>query len=154
MSPDEQKLHTLSELSSQLNAESDDLNSVIESLEQRLATMNIGIAVWCNSLLCDSGWAPIKNYDEEVVGQKASGYDLGYARDSGHWRICVRESVQYLDKNGEFDYAETSPFVPLVNAPRIVRVEAAAELDSLLDELIRKASGYIENIKKAKEIAE
>ena len=155
MSPSEKKLDELAKVASRLNEETDNLNQIIQSLEDRLSKMNLGVAVWLDSrLLSAEGPFDYRNDDNEVVFQYMEGYYIGYAKGFEGWRICCQGVQWKLDEDGEHVCDKSSgSYEPLVNASRAVRAEAAAYLDDLLDQLTERAGEYLENIQKAAEAA-
>ena len=153
MSPDKAKLTELSEVASQLNSESDSLNELFRVLDAELAEMKLGVSVWLNRQFAgnETYIRPEEEMEEHPL-RRCDIYNLGYAKVGEEWHVCIRKirMREILHSNEwEVDCVLDSA-VPITQAPRVVRAEAAAHLDDLLDALMKKAGEYIANIQKAK----
>jgi len=137
----------LSSLASQLNKETDSLNDIILDLERRLGSTKVGVSIWLdNSLLAETG-----------DGFKQNAWVLGYAKIGDSWRIATKPITRTWERTEEMDHGDLTDFtkdrgepVPLLNAPRAVRVDASAFLEQLVNELATKVKGFIANIEQAK----
>jgi len=164
MKEDKSKIGRLDALSLQLNTISDKLNEAFTALEKKLAAMKVGVTCWLDVPLeagepyClseDEG-----GYDSNVFRYK-DVYQLGYCKCRDEWHICIRKSCWQEVSSG---YSTTGKDweqgtllegpVPITQAPRSVRVEAAAFLEKLVDELIEKTEHYLANIEKAQGLIE
>jgi len=148
MTPSIVALDHLAQLAKQLNAKTDDLNELISELEDHLASMRLGVSEWDGELLSKEREPTRGTVDSQV------GYNLGYAKVSREWRLCVRRvrQVQGLTEEDEpyVDYQYLDEPSPLEKAPRAVRAEAAARFDSLLNRLTQRVRGFLENIDRAR----
>jgi hypothetical protein len=124
MSPNElQKLIATSET---LNRESNEINSTISAINDKLAAANLGIEVWYES-------------------GSADGSSFGYAKVSAVTGTETTWQLSYKRTNNSTEY-------PLFKAPRDLRIEALDHLPTLIKELQYEAEKRIASIKKAKEV--
>ena len=159
MVPINDSLSELSDLSKQLNTETDALNDVIEAVEARLAKMQVGVSVWDDTLLDKSVESTCAPGGSNRVGI-AYGYVIGYVKLADGWRIAskaVKEVSGFYEGDSECPYAdledESAP-TPLLKAPRHVRVEAAGQLEALIVLLKRRVESFIQDIEKSKNLIE
>ena len=140
-----------------LNEESDGINAVIEETEAQLAGIGVGLSVW----LFVNGEhrleiLPVEELEsEEPVGTRhcVRYWVLGYAR-LGQWQLAVRQALRPVDDTRYEPEPEpywVSDPLPLINAPRAVRVEALPLLEDLVVALAEKAKGQVHTIREAKE---
>jgi len=146
------QLESLRSLSSKLNEASDNLNAIIPELNATLQAMNIGVAVWLDPILDERIVAPDYDQTHPNTPDDASpdhcigGYELGYACCGDSWQLCVRE-ITWNKTVGEYFYQ--GPPEPLLNAPRVVRLQACARFDSLIQALHATVDRYLNDIKQA-----
>lgn len=156
MAPDKNTIADIISLASTLNQETDELNAVIERLERQLGEANIGVAVWLVSVLNRDEIAgePVEFHGTFRDTKDVTGWNLGYCKIDKTWHIAVREcrGTGWADDES-FTWTVTSYPIALVNAPRIVRVEAAAHLDPLLAALKKRMEAFVGSIQRAKKIA-
>ena len=153
MTPIESSLDRLAGVAGHLNAESDALNRVIEAVEDRLASMNLGITYWDERLL-DAEEEPVHDGDLRI----SYGSVLGYHKLSDGWRLAVRGvrvEEGYFENDLSCPYRNVTAHkepVPLLQAPRSVRVEAAERIEAVLDGLTDRAKSYVTGIGAAKKL--
>jgi phage shock protein A len=154
MSPDKERLQALAESAKQLNSHTDKLNESIIALEKKLSGMNVGVSVWIDDLLDKQG--PHEREEDTgairlgPVPKYRQGYYLGYAKVSSEWRISVKRVEENLDGNGDLiDVGWEDTPTPLVNASRVLRAEAAKQIDRLLDALKERIDEYNANVTSA-----
>ena len=155
MVPIRESMQDLSLLARELNAETDSLNGVIQSLEDQLAASKVGVAIWLPHLLDES--APTREDESREIFTE--GWLLGYAKIGDAWRIAVKRvlRVSIIDGSRDVvreDVEDQTPPMPLTKAPRVVRVEAAQHLESLIEALATRVRRYISSIKDAKRLVE
>jgi hypothetical protein len=153
MAPSKKTIEEIAALAATLNKETEELNSLVGHLEQQLGNAKIGVSVWADVTLdCresvgnDDGGNELKTID---------AWDLGYAKVDKEWRIAAKQRRGIglsKDFEGNFDWVDMSAPIPLVKAPRGVRVEAAACLDGLLAALQKRMAEFIKNIRDAKKL--
>ncbi|HEY3450902.1 MAG TPA: hypothetical protein VGK67_31390 [Myxococcales bacterium] len=157
MSPSEQTLTRIAQLSTKLNAETEELNAVIRDLDKRLDATKIGVAVWSGRIV-DVSSTVEWNDDEERDVTLSKGWELGYAKVDDQWALAVKPQ-QGTDEPDERSNIPVTTWVDagepirLLKAARIVRVEAAPHLESVLELIAERAAKYIEDIEKAKRLA-
>lgn len=153
----------ISQKAARLNEVSDILNEQLFCLERDLGDTHVGITAWLDNVLLSSR-------DE---GRFKEGFQLGYAKVGGSWRIAARQV--YMEKKtgsdrsldewkikvcmqketvsdsplSEWKIQEVTHIMPLVQASRIVRIEAVGHLGSLLKTLEQKTDESVENMEKA-----
>src|SRR5579864_414032 len=99
------KLTEFEKLARSLNKESDSINSLLESVEQRLIAANAGIECWVHAM---------------------GNGEIGFAKSGSEWHLMIRPTDQ---NDPEFDG------VLLVNTPRSTRIAALEGLAHLVDRL-------------------
>lgn len=161
MSPDKKKVEELAALAAKLNRETDSLNDLFLSLETQLSSMNLGVTVWVDPFLEDGEVGRLLESsvyrDEDNENKFFEGYQIGYAKIGTEWRIAVRnvrfKVVAMTYTNGEDIVPDDmlAPPIPVVQASRLVRTEAAGMLDTLVEVLASQAKTYLDTITKAKE---
>jgi hypothetical protein len=158
MAPSKKSVDEIRKLASALNKETDELNATIERLEQQLADAKIGVAVWLNVVL----EADERLDDPEIVNGRevqmkfCTGWDLGYCKIGDSWRIATKQSQATGVADAartELPWLDTTSPMPLVSAPRVVRVAAADHLESLLSALSHRMQRFVESIQRAKKLA-
>ena len=151
MAPLLDSIRSLSEAATDLNEKTDELNDVFLEVEKRLADARVGVSIW----LADG---------EQLLDQSSrrdgryTGWALGYAKIGSEWRLAakrvagqeVTSSINRFEEPDVFEDLEDP--VALVKAPRSVRVEAAAVLEQLVDQLTERVKLFAANIERAKEL--
>lgn len=119
----------LSVASQSLNNASDQLNEQINTIEEALASYNLGV----------SGWGIAHNKDHEqydtsgaLIGVHSESIYAGYDKRNGKW--CLLASSIF---DGD---PETAQEWILRDAPREIRVHAIDGIPKLLENLIAKAT--------------
>ena len=96
-----------------------ELDRRILEIEDKMALLRIELPYWLPANLCSERYA------------------LGFAKIDHEWRVAVCEEGGNVESLGK-------P-VALVDAPRSVRVEAAAHLDELIERLNEEAVAFVES---------
>ncbi len=153
--PMRKTLDTLAETAAKLNSKTDELNQVISDVEHELQDAGLGMTLWLAHLLDAS--ATERRYRPDDDEQRwpisvTQGWQLGFAKIDGQWRLSARyvRSEETADSVDAFE--ERQP-VPLLKAPRLVRVEAAPLLETLVTVLTKRMNVYIRGIEQAKALA-
>jgi hypothetical protein len=132
-------LRKLSSLSKNLNEASDALTAELNSVETALNKLKLGVSAW------------VQIRTEELGSGETGISSLGYYKLGGKWGLVL---YQYLD--GMQDDSDDG-VIPLREAPRDLRIEAAEKLDDLLEKLAEQASKTTDRVARtaaqAKEIA-
>lgn len=145
-------LSEIASVSKQLNEETDALNGIIEGIEASLASARVGVSVWK-----DFDIAVETFYNDDLGREAEDCWLLGYAKFGDAWRIVARNATRFESvEDGETStqYRDHEAIVPLVQAPRLVRVEAAGHLERLLEAILRRAERFVDSIGKAKKLAQ
>lgn len=146
-------LKNLSAVANTLKAETEELNRVIADLNTRIAQTGIGVSVWLDheTILLDSKQAEEKTDDGEPL-HVTTGWALGYCKTDDVWTIAVRKTERLhclAEDNGSDEFSWENP-IPLLKAPRNVRIEAAPYLEMVLVTLGQRAAQFVQNIAQAK----
>jgi hypothetical protein len=90
-------IDSLSSLAAELNAKTDELNSVFEDFEAQLAKTRIGVSVWL-----DDSWADVETEEDEQVWL---GWRIGYAKIGDQWRLAAQRMRVRFHQDGIDRYA-------------------------------------------------
>jgi hypothetical protein len=153
--PMRKTLDTLAKTAATLNTKTDQLNEIVADVEQEFQAAGVGVTVWLNALL-DSSSTERRyqaNDDEQQWPIDVTfGWELGFAKVEGEWRISARY-VRHEQSGDDVESFEERAPIPLVKAPRIVRVEAAPLLETLAEVTNTKMEAYIKGIERAQTMA-
>ena len=139
-------LNELEQATNRLNAESNSINTIIESVEMRVRTANPGIECTLTERL--------KTQDEDRVIETAN---LGFGKSGGSWGLFLYN----LSREGgplsarlaiDLDDDNKPKPVPLAKASRALRLAALRELPQLIEALTRKVQINIEAIEDARRV--
>jgi hypothetical protein len=154
-------LRDLSSLSKQLNEGTDQLNHSLQSIQDSLNEMGIGLEVWLlGDEIAAKHWAAERDDREDPTGRRGRQVTLlGYGRLGDGWALLVREGteVEQKDQYGNweyFDLEDLSDPKPLLRASRGTRIAAVPFLQKLIDELEQEAQRAIDNIERARKLAD
>jgi hypothetical protein len=152
------RLTTLQELSDTLNAKTDQTNTILKAVEDRLIACKTGLEVWLDDRWLEASEPRPRGEDPDE--QEHTEVQLGFGRYGDGWRLIVRELLVRV-RPGEFDpytgdgERETilvhGPSL-LSNASRQQRLNALPLLDLLLQELVKEASRAIQMIDDAQQL--
>ena len=147
-------VNELSELAAELNQESDSLNeTVIASTNAKLAKLGLGVEAWVGNV--EEGDPYFRDDDENERWPLHTETWLGYYRFDRGWELAIKMLVR--QQTGDFNNPEVtvtaSTPLPLLNAPRDVRVKATELIPQLLDAIRDNAQELLKSIKKAKQAA-
>jgi hypothetical protein len=153
-------INELVEVSRKLNHETEDLNEIIDWVEKKIIVCKPGVSVWLNdNILSASEWGTIRPYDEaHYTKEGRDGWVIGFERIGGkpsskygtnQWRVVARNVNQCKDTNGYSICFKSDP-VPLLQAPRGVRVEAIEFLPKLIEAINDKIGVFIKDVENAK----
>lgn len=148
-------LSELTPLAKKLNEKSDELNTVISTINKKLNALNLGIEVWTSTPI-QSGDYEYDHETEPPLRYREVVY-LGYAEVGNEWELAVKEVIletRQDDYGRECEDAANPTIRSLISASRHLRTAAMDELPDLLDELKRKAEKLISSIDAGKKAAE
>jgi hypothetical protein len=152
-------LKDLEPLSKRLNAASDELHQALQTIQERLNALAIGLEVWVeDERLSESDWSDILNDDDEPTGAREyTTEELGYGRFGDGWSLLVRDR-RHVESRNEYGIMTITDYddglTPLLRAPRAVRVAAVTVIPKLIEALEAEAKNVIERVQQAKKIAD
>lgn len=132
-------------------------NQTLEQIDQRLAKMKLGLACWADE---EVDIPKLGEYELDEDGTH-TGWVLGYhGFPDGRHLAARRVRMRSEEREQPWGMEEIwwtmevliEP-VPLVKAPRAVRVWSTSILEGFMKKLAEKAEGYVESIGKAKKLA-
>jgi hypothetical protein len=153
MVPISEEVSRLTSVAKKLNEATESHNKLIEKLEADLQKSGVGVACWAECVLVEG---PVTTFQDEnemgpVLGHQES-WDLGYQKLGDTWRIVTKKVICTWPigdtEKKEWSDGDDAP-IPLLKAPRAVRVEAAPFLEQLVRKLREKAELYIKAIDTA-----
>ena len=148
-------LSELTPLAKELNQTTDEINSIISTVNEKLAALNLGVEAW----LDPSTTSKIPAADMTVTThlQTASMPVLGYAKLEDAWQLAIKEEkiiYQWNDDAREEEEVSEDSYRPLLKASREVRLRALEQLPQLLDALKRQGEAVLKTIARAQKAAE
>jgi hypothetical protein len=156
MSPSAKSVEDLKKLSLRLDQETDTLNQVFKAFEEELRAAKVSVSAWTDRELFE---VDEESYDEDRDRGVDVGWTIGYCKISvgpnPGWQVAARKEKWRFagrgdDRNYEGDELVVDGPMPISQAPRLVRVEAAGVLDELVEKLTEKTQYFLGNIEKAK----
>lgn len=158
--PSKQTMEELAAAAAELNSASDDLNEIIETFEDQLQRAGVGVSCWLGEEDFEpSAWllpqAPSVEDPDDDNHLVATGWLLGYVKLSDKWRLAVKEVLVNIYPRADLQERENKrdlrkPDVPLLKAPRHIRVAAAAQFEELAKLLTRRMKQHTADIEEAK----
>jgi hypothetical protein len=151
-------LKDLEPLAQRLKAAQDDLNQALQTIQDRLNALGIGVEVWLEEELDSTDWRSVSNTSREYTASQ-----LGYGRVGDGWALLVRTRriVETLDPSGGgYEDAITDTYdgndsaKPLLRASRAVRANAVPLIPRLVEAIEREATKLIARVEEARKIAD
>ena len=142
MVPLEDALKRLEVAAQRLNEISDDLNTDIVLLEERLTQISVGVALRLGL-----------HMDEQSGEDPADGRwvttwdDLGYAKVGGAWRVVLYE----VSKDDQHEAEILRRPVPLTDAPRLSRCRAIPHFEALVMALVERCESLTTSVATARD---
>ncbi len=142
-------LDSLGAHASHLNDASDDANRLLESIEDRIVKMNIGLEVWYRyPILREDATG---DFGPSSISQQVVQL-FGFAKVEGKW--CLAVKPMRLVKGfyeGQMDQAYEQPFAagaptPLLKASRLHRLAAVDVLAPFLEQLGEHVQSVVKSI--------
>lgn len=170
-------LKDLEPLSKRLNTATDEFTQILESIQNRLNALSLGVEAWVydeplsgHYLTRSVGdeWVeldgvPVTSWSENDVERvkrlrSVTLHRLGYGRVGDGWALLVGSFRQREIHTGarwdpEEDSETESDRKPLLRSARHLRVEAIAEIPRLVDQIKAEAERVIAAVEQAKQIA-
>lgn len=151
-----ESLDELKELANKLNEESDLLSEFLEGIDDELRKHKIGLSVWLSGLLLEEHDPPLSSPPPPPGKEDVQGLQLGYQKIGDLWRLVVRRvwrrvdlETRAVEQTGRLEVA-----MPLLNAPRLVRVEAALRLPDLLRAIAEEMRERVDGVVAARKSVE
>lgn len=128
---EDSSLERLRENSSNLNKSTDELNTLITNIENKIIDMKLGVTAWVEK--------PIVINSTEG---EAREYYIGFTRcNNFDWRI-----VSMMKKEGK----QSKNLVPLLYTNRVIRMSACEVLEDLILALNEKTEKFISDVNDAR----
>src|SRR5581483_12006568 len=120
-------LAELKDAAAKLNAQSDSINEIIQTVERQIAATNVGLELW-------------ERLDDE---------ELGWSKLNDRWCFVVRS---WLEPEPDDERREPTCMVhgPLLGEPRTLRIKALEMLPQFVRRLTSEAREAIKIIERAK----
>ena len=138
-----------------LNKASDAVNLILAKVEKRLAERNAGVEYWLRHALNSS------DAEGSTRGETSwTAKVLGFAKVNGTWCLAAKP-VRYV--SGFFEGDTSCPYqneykagepIPLLKAPRDIRISALSLLPNLVQEMTEAAEACVKTIDEAKQFAQ
>ena len=170
-------LNDLSHLSQLLNASTDQLNTELKAIENRINALALGVEAWVTRkpLQEEFGdeWAALAQ--NALVASATVGFntrsrtatELGYARFPEGWKLSVRTVTYQQTRTGSRMIEEWNEPVeaenggeirrrakPLLRASRTLRTRAVDRIPDLIEALYAAGSEVAEAVEKARKISD
>lgn len=154
----------LAPLAKKVNARTDALNGALQTIQEKLNALNLGIEVWLDDSLGEDDWKDVTDTSRshdigEPTGQREYyAEELGYGRHGEQWALLVR-THRYVDEpdnwgNRQTEGAGVMGVKPLLSATRGMRISVVPLIPKLVDKLKEEAGAALERIDQAQKIAE
>src|SRR5260370_22552776 len=135
-------------LSRKLNQKSDTPNEVITSINEKLATLNLGVEAWVGYIQRGDPW--YRDADDDQAFPLHDETWLGYYRFEKGWELAVKTVT--VDADGGAAYVEG--LTPLLSARRDIRVRAMKLIPELLNSIKKNAERLLQSIDEAEKAAQ
>lgn len=144
-----QALDRLATRADKLRQKTEEVNSILDAVSQKLASMKLGVTVW----LSPYGRPLLLGSSGDTLVQK--GWQLGFSKVDDQWQLAARPvttrelPVPEEPHDTYTQLEEQGPAIPLLKATRLVRVEACAHLVTLIDEIGERLDNMLKGIASA-----
>jgi hypothetical protein len=146
-------LKDLEPIKAKLASASDELNTALSSIQDKLNAKQLGVeAFLTHELARDVGASNDNTGYRSVVF-----YELGYGKDDdGNWGLLVRrwEGRERIEHE-EWDFFDGA-YVwtrPLLRSPRDIRAAAIEHIPALIQALFAEAQSLLDKVERAKQLA-
>jgi hypothetical protein len=169
INPTKPVVQSLETIAKQLNEQSDSLSQSLQKIDEKLAKLNIGLAVWpyksdYGEVFLIGEWESktaeaINGFQADDDQHYSTGWAIGYAKVESGWSICVVPVLVCRRMKAELgsEIISVTPEgdpVALLKAPRAIRIMAAERLPRLIEEIKAQAQRSIQAIQNARGIAD
>jgi len=172
---DDVDLKDLANLSERLNASTDQLNTELKAIEDRINALSLGVEAWVTKRPLQeefsNEWAALAR--NALAASATLGYatrsrtatELGYARFSDGWKLAVR-TVTYPQTRtpGSIEWDEPMDVAgageicreakQLLRASRTLRMRAVDRIPDLIEALHAAGTQVAEAVEKARKISD
>lgn len=133
-----------------LNAASNEINSIIESVERQIAASHVGLEHWLELGCTFTGRNGVPVADD---GYKYYDRRLGWAKVGEHWRLALlTKSGAYNPVGESIGTASDIRIESLASASRPIRIAALEKLPTLISALAQRALEETIVIEEAKKL--
>jgi hypothetical protein len=162
-------LRDLQPKAEKLNRSTDELNSSLQTIQDKINALDLGVEVWLNDERDELSRRVIDHREERYEHYGAERIDryrtyqvveLGYGRIGDGWALVTR-TVTFEQKNERgtgWELVDDEPVEqerkPLLRAARAIRVAAIERIPALIDALHNSSQQVIDAVEKAKRLAE
>ena len=150
-------LADLTKLSIAINQKSNEVNQILQDLEKKLLTMNLGVEAWVPNF-------PLASVQETVTEENSYGDEyerlysreevLGFGLHGARYMLLVKEmhySAQPAMGNEDWRLDREGRPRPLLQASRELRIAALERIERLIDALLAEAQKIISAIEKGRQ---
>jgi hypothetical protein len=162
----DESINLLSEAADNLNRKTDNLNQTIRSVEERIQSAGVGLTCWLDQPehhISPDQWESKKGLGDCSFPLEyfRSAWIIGYTKADSRWCLVVRrvEAHEEWTRDGDSESCSRSflePIgdqIPLLKAPRHLRVEATKRLGPLVSALTERVNSFVESVERANQIA-
>jgi len=140
----------------ELNSASDEINSIINTLEQKIVASKSGVQCWLESEPLYEGEPHQVQLGAQDLGHAWTDTILGFAKLKGEgWKLAVRE-CQFVvnDDNDSLSRPQLLDPTPLWRASRSLRIEALKKMPALFLAIRDTIKNSLETVASAKRLIE
>ena len=156
-----EELKGLEPVAHRLTAATNRLNDAILAIQDRLNDLGLGVEVWLPDALDKSAWRDVVDpqTEESTGAREYDAWELGYARSGDAWALLVR-TRRYLDLDPRDPntaveaFEDGCGFIPLVRAPRRLRLAAMSHIPKLIAAIKAEAESSIAAVEQVQKIAD
>jgi hypothetical protein len=149
-------IKNLDELSRKLNHQSEKINSIITTLNAKLAALNLGVEVWLENHPLEHSEIRHRADEQDCDVMYHEGRVLGYCRIDDNWELALKKCWYDFGEEGEERQVTTvsDSETPLLKASRINRIKGLELLPDLLEKIKDRGEEMLEAIESAERVAE
>jgi hypothetical protein len=135
----EDNLEKLSHISKQLNTATQEFNDKIAYIQNKLRDMDLGVTAWTSNPII----IPVSDNGE------SEKYILGFCKYKNFKKNTQEWTIVCKRLN---NYPNNQHLVPLLTAPRIIRMESCGFIDELIQNLLTKAEKFLNDIDERNDV--
>ena len=156
-----EELKGLEPVAHRLNAATNKLDDALRTIQDRFNALGLGVEVWLPDPLDRSAWRDVVDprTEESTGAREYDAWELGYARSGDAWALLVR-TRRYLDLDPRDPntaveaFEDGCGFIPLVRAPRRLRLAAMNHIPKLIAAIRAEAESSIAAVEQVQKIAD